>query len=121
MTFAPPMTPVSEGCAESPIVASWVPCQLPMKETSRSRPVACGRRRSAASLASEPESPNQTFFSQSPGTRSISRSARSTAGRLMPETSPAKVVALELGDDGRADVLVAVAETGQAPGAAKSR
>ncbi len=46
----------------------------------------------AASLASEPESPYQTFFSHSPGTRSISRSASSTAGRLIPEMSPPKVV-----------------------------
>ena len=48
----------------------------------------------AASLASEPERPYQTFFSHSPGTRSISRSANSIAGRLIPEMSPPKVVRL---------------------------
>ena len=73
----------------------------------------------AASLASEPESPYQTFFSQSPGTRSISRSASSTAGRLMPETSPPKVVRSSSAIDGGPDTLVAVAESGQRPGGAE--
>jgi hypothetical protein len=82
---------VSDGWADNPIVASVVPCQLPMKETTRLRPVARRISRCAASLASEPERPNQAFFSKSPGTSETSFSARSTAGRLIPETRPPNI------------------------------
>ena len=57
----------SDGWPERAIVASVVPCQPPMKETMRRLPVAAQDSRWAASLASEPESPNQTFFSKVAG------------------------------------------------------
>ena len=51
-----------------------------MKEMKRDRPVAACRTRTAQSLASDPECPNQTRRSSSPGVMASSRSAKLTAG-----------------------------------------
>ena len=77
--FEPPKRSLNPAKPESAIVASVVPCQLPMNEISRRLPVALSSKRWAASLASDPDKPNQTFF----GCFAIipaSRSARATNG-----------------------------------------
>ena len=49
-----------------------------MNEIMRRRPVASGTSLARQSLASEPCSPYQTFFSKSPGTSDTRRSASRT-------------------------------------------
>ena len=91
-TFAPPMTGVMAMCADIPIAVPVVPWQPPMNDTMRRFPVAIGNSRPTVSLALEPGSPSQTFFSNPPGTGETSFPASSTAGACIPETSPAKAL-----------------------------
>ena len=110
----------SDGCAEIAIPASVVPCQLPMNEMIRCLPVARRIIRWAASLASDPANPNQTFFSKSPGRqRRSSRSASSIRRFMHAGNQNAADRRVQLFPNRRLDMLVAVAETGRRPGSAE--
>ena len=100
--------------------ASVVPCQLPINEMMRGFPVARRIIRWATSLASEPASPNQTFFLEVAGRqmRSAARPAR-LPGSCIPETRMPQVARSSCSRDRCLDTLVAVAETGRRPGRAK--
>jgi len=66
-----------------------------MNEISFGRPVASGTILPSVSVASEPLSPNHTFFEYEPGTRSTRRWARRTLGSFNADTVLAKLVSLD--------------------------